>query len=84
MSSPSAAHDTIGLNPQLREARALHCPAAVGERSCCCPSRPAMRIVLAATPDRDHPVDLLLCRHHYRRNLAVLAAAGARIFDISG
>jgi hypothetical protein len=55
-----------------------------GERSCCCPSRPSVRVVLPATACRDHPVDLLLCAHHYRHSAATLTREGAHVFDVSG
>jgi hypothetical protein len=33
---------------------------------------------------RAHPVDLLLCGHHYRVSRDALAAAGAVVFDETG
>jgi hypothetical protein len=36
------------------------------------------------TPDRPHPVDLLLCGHHYRVSRRALTAAGARILNLPG
>jgi hypothetical protein len=59
-------------------------PVGPNEQSCCCTSRPAVRAVLPATPERDHPVDILLCGHHYRRSSARLADAGAWVFDPTG
>jgi len=62
----------------------LHAPVAAGEQACCCPSKPAVRVVLPATVQRDHPVDLLLCAHHYRLSGVKLAREGAHVFDASG
>ena len=36
------------------------------------------------TDARPHPVDLLLCGHHYRACKAVLTAAGATVYDEMG
>jgi len=35
-------------------------------------------------PRRPHPVDLLLCGHHYRLSRKALAAAGATVYDLPG
>jgi hypothetical protein len=43
-----------------------------------------VRVVMPPTPARPHPVDLLLCGHHYRVSRAALAAAGAVVFDDTG
>lgn len=48
----------------------------VPSRACCCPARPAVKIVMPPLPGRDRPVDLWLCRHHYRVSSAVLGAFG--------
>jgi hypothetical protein len=32
----------------------------------------------------DHPIDLLLCGHHYRASRSALAAAGAVVFELGG
>jgi hypothetical protein len=39
---------------------------------------------MPATAARPHPVDLLLCAHHYRVSRAALAAAGAVVIDETG
>lgn len=62
----------------------LYAPVAPGERSCCCPSRPSVRVVLPPTSQRDHVVDLLLCGHHYRESRQAFAGMGAPVFDASG
>ncbi len=36
------------------------------------------------TAARPHPVDLLLCGHHYRASQAALRAAGATVYDRTG
>ena len=55
---------------------------AVPERSCCCPARPVVKVVMPPTADRPHPVDLWLCGHHYRASFAALVVAGARVEDL--
>ena len=59
-------------------------PPAVGDRACCCPAKPVVRVVMPAAPARPHPVDLLLCGHHYRVSRDALAVAGAVIVDQTG
>ena len=56
-------------------------PYALGDRACCCPARPVVRVLIPPAPARPHSVDLLLCGHHYRASCAALAAAGAVIID---
>ncbi len=47
------------------------------ERSCCCSARPVVVAVFPPRAGRSHPVDLLLCGHHFRACRAELEAAGA-------
>lgn len=54
------------------------------ERACCCPARPAVVVIMPAAAGRPYPIDLLLCRHHYRACADALAAAGAAVFDTRG
>src|SRR5271157_1597205 len=56
-------------------------PHSLGDRACCCPGRPVVRVLIPPTSARPHSVDLLLCGHHYRTSLAALAAADAVILD---
>jgi hypothetical protein len=56
----------------------------VAGRACCCPATPAFTVILPPTAARRHPVDLLLCGHHYRASQAALRAAGATVYDRSG
>ena len=56
-------------------------PHDLGDRACCCPARPVVRVLIPPAPVRRHSVDLLLCGHHYRASCAALAAAGAVIMD---
>ena len=56
----------------------------VGERACCCPARPVVRVMMPATATRPEPVDLLLCGHHYRVSRQALAAVHARVEDLPG
>jgi hypothetical protein len=52
---------------------------ALGDRACCCPARPVVRVLIPPASARPHPVDFLLCGHHYRASVPALAAAGAVI-----
>lgn len=56
----------------------------LADRACCCPARPVVTVVIPAGGGRPHPVDLLLCGHHYRVSQAALHAAGADVYDVSG
>lgn len=55
---------------------------AVPARACCCPARPAVKVIMPPAPGRDHPVDLWLCGHHYRVSSGALGAVGAITEDI--
>jgi hypothetical protein len=52
---------------------------AAPTRSCCCPARPQVKVIMPATAARPHPVDLWLCGHHYRIAQAALTQAGAGV-----
>jgi hypothetical protein len=41
-----------------------------------------VRVIMPATADRTHPVELLLCGHHFRTSRQTLAAAGATVRDM--
>jgi hypothetical protein len=59
-------------------------PPRLADRSCCCPARPAVRVLIPPAAERPHPVDLLLCGHHYLTSRAALAAADAVAIDETG
>jgi len=59
-------------------------PPRLADRSCCCPARPVVRVLMPPTAERPHPVDLLLCGHHYLTSRAALAAADAVAIDETG
>jgi len=59
-------------------------PLDVAARACCCPARPVVTVVMPPIASRAHPVDLLLCGHHFRVSQASLQAAGATVYDRSG
>jgi hypothetical protein len=59
-------------------------PPRLADRSCCCPARPVVRVLIPPAAERPHPVDLLLCGHHYLTSRAALAAADAVAFDETG
>ena len=63
----------------------LPCPPLIGaDRACCCPARPVVTVIMPPAPGRSHPVDLLLCGHHFRVSRAALKAAGAAVYDDTG
>jgi hypothetical protein len=68
-----------GTPPDDRAARSG--PHGLGDRACCCPARPVVRVLIPPVPARPHSVDLLLCGHDYRASGAALAAAGAVIIN---
>jgi hypothetical protein len=47
------------------------------KNACCCTAPPVVRVVMPATGDRSHSVELFLCGHHYRTSRSTLAEAGA-------
>jgi hypothetical protein len=57
---------------------------ARADRSCCCPARPLVAVVMPPSSGRSHPVELLLCGHHYRASVLELLAAGATVYDKDG
>ncbi|SRR6266568_914173 len=59
-------------------------PPHLAERSCCCPARPVVVVLIPSTYARPHSVDLLLCGHHYLASRAALAAANAVAVDETG
>jgi len=75
-------NDAAGFSP---EAVAFHeaIPATI-ERACCCPSRPAVRVVMPPSPARGHETELLLCGHHYRASRETLIAASAVVHQLFG
>jgi hypothetical protein len=54
------------------------------DRACCCPARPVVTVVMPPVPGRPHPVDLLLCGHHYHASRVALYAAGAAVYNEAG
>jgi hypothetical protein len=59
-------------------------PIPVAGRACCCPAAPVVTVIMPPSAARRHPVDLLLCGHHYRVSQAALLAAGATVYDAAG
>ena len=59
-------------------------PAILTDRSCCCPARPVVRVIMPPTRTRPWKTDLLLCGHHYRVSRGSLAAAHAAVREIPG
>jgi len=73
----------VGRKPGYQPADRAE-PLAGAGRACCCPARPVVTVVMPSAPGRPHPVDLLLCGHHYRVCRAAVAAAGAAVYDELG
>jgi hypothetical protein len=59
-------------------------PSRLADRSCCCPARPVVKVLIPPGPARPHSVDLLLCGHHYLVSRAALGAANAVAIDETG
>jgi hypothetical protein len=59
-------------------------PPRLADRSCCCPARPVVRVLIPPGPARPYAADLLLCGHHYHASRAALAAACAAVIDEAG
>lgn len=55
----------------------------VPSRSCCCPARPAVKVIMPPAAGRARPVDLWLCGHHYRASVPALLAAEATVEDLA-
>ena len=78
------------LHPSARKGgapddTAIPLPAAYrADRSCCCPARPVMAVIMPPAPGRLDGTDLLLCGHHYRASRRALAAASAIVYELPG
>jgi hypothetical protein len=59
-------------------------PPRLADRSCCCPARPVIRVLIPPGPARPYSADLLLCGHHYLASRAALAAVGAEVIEETG
>jgi len=59
-------------------------PLRLADRSCCCPATPLVSVLIPPTSERPHPVDLLLCGHHYVASRDALASVGAMAMDEPG
>jgi hypothetical protein len=71
--------------PAPEHASAVYVSASrYASRACCCPAKPAVIVVLAASGGRGAPTDLLFCGHHYRASRVALAAKGALVMDLDG
>lgn len=70
------------LSDPVREWSAAADPD-IPSRSCCCPGRPVVKVIMPPAPGRSHSVDLWLCGHHYRASRAALLLAGARVEDLA-
>ena len=83
-SAGDAARRAAAAGHPAGSARMGEAPAdSTGDRSCCCPAKPQVKVIMPPTADRPHPVDLWLCGHHYRQSRAALEAAGATVVDLT-
>jgi hypothetical protein len=76
----SPAQDAEPVDDKVQQSE----PIWVLDLACCCPSRPAVRVVMPAAADRPRKAELLLCGHHYRASQKNLVEAGASVFDREG
>lgn len=53
-------------------------------RSCCCPARPKVVVIMPPVLGRAHRTELLFCMHHFRSSRSALASVGAVALDIDG
>ncbi len=74
-----APHEAVAFPPE----DVRFTDPSVPSRSCCCPARPVVKVIMPPTAERAHPVDLWLCGHHYRVSLATLIGAGATVEDLT-
>jgi hypothetical protein len=77
-------HRTAAARERLIAKLERAAPLDVAARACCCPARPVVTGVMPSAAGRSHPVDLLLCGHHFRVSQASLQAAGADVYDKTG
>jgi hypothetical protein len=77
----SARHDGAAVQP-ASGGLAPGSATILTDRSCCCPARPVVRVIMPPTQTRPWTTDLLLCGHHYRISRASLAAARAAVREI--
>lgn len=57
---------------------------ALTDRSCCCPAKPKVMVIMPMASAKGEPVELFLCGHHYRESRRALAEAGAVVYDGKG
>jgi len=74
--------DQKGTAEPVREDLRFTDPS-VPSRACCCPARPAVKVIMPPAGDRSYPVDLWLCGHHYRASTKALLVAGARVEELT-
>lgn len=65
--------------PRNTEERGPLSETALLTRSCCCPARPVVQVIMPPVPERPHETDLLLCEHHFRFSRQALAAVSASV-----
>jgi hypothetical protein len=76
----------FGRHPAVQEPGQDWRPAVdpeIPSRSCCCPARPVVRVIMPPAGGRDHPVELYLCGHHYHVSTGALLLAGAKVEDLT-
>ena len=81
---PQDATATVHEAERIDDSQQQAEPAWVLEVACCCPSRPAVRVVMPVAPDRPRPAELLLCGHHYRASRERLVRSRAAVYDRAG
>ncbi len=83
---PSAAGDAgAARSARLGPAAELITePSPRAGSACCCPARPAVRVIMPPSPSRPRSTEILLCGHHYRVSRAALSAARAVVYELAG
>jgi hypothetical protein len=81
---PSAADDAAAEHkgPGGPAVELITEPSALVVSACCCPARPAVRVIMPPGPARPRSTELLLCGHHYRVSRAALSAARAVVYEL--
>jgi hypothetical protein len=59
-------------------------PPPLADRSCCCPARPVVKVLIPPSSARPYTADLPLCGQHYLASRAALAAVNAVATDEAG
>ena len=84
--NPSAAGNAVAVprGPGGMAAGLIEDPGGSVGYACCCPAKPAVRVIMPSTSSRPRSTDLLLCAHHYQISRTALTATGAVVSQLPG